>query len=186
LETEELATNCGEGQIDKPKKEQARSRGDADQEDEGEQRAESALILERAIARAKPTKGWEQVITFNADVRCGDLPLEIFHGGFGGQDSVLSNQTDDLGPQRDKRNQVDDRERAKKEPANEKVLRRLDVFSPKTSSQSREQGAMIGDEAVSAFGALSENRGVDVPVEQPLFVRIMREGTKRSFGGGVD
>jgi len=45
---------------------------------------------------------------------------------------------------------------------------------------------MIGDEAVSAFGALSENRGVDVPVEQPLFVRIMREGTKRSFGGGVD
>ena len=59
METEELATNCREGKIDKPKKKQAGSRRETDEQNDREKHAERALILERAIARAEPTKGWK-------------------------------------------------------------------------------------------------------------------------------
>ena len=49
------------------------------------------------------------MITFDADVGRSDLSLESFHGGFGGQDAVLSDQTDDLGPKGDEGDEVDDR-----------------------------------------------------------------------------
>ena len=91
--------------------------------------------MQRAIAGAEPTEGWEQVVSFDADVRSGDLPLKIFHGGFGRQDAILPDQAENLGPERDKRDEIDNRKGAKKEPANEKVLRRFDVLAPEPASE---------------------------------------------------
>ena len=64
----------------------------------------------------------------------------------------MSDETDDLGPKGDERDEIDDCKGAKKEPADEKVLGRLDVFSPETSGDCRKNGAMVGDEAVGTLG----------------------------------
>lgn len=80
METEELATNCGERQIDQPKQKQAWGRSEADEEKDREEDPKSALPLDGTIAGAEPTEGWKQMITFDADVGSGDLSLKIFHG----------------------------------------------------------------------------------------------------------
>src|SRR5881394_469438 len=45
---------------------------------------------------------------------------------------------------------------------------------------------MSGDEAGSALGIARKSGGMNVPVEKPLFVRIVRERTEGSFSAGVD
>ena len=118
------------------------------------------------------------MITFETDVCSGDLAVEIFHGGFGGQDTIFSNQPDNLTPERNERDEVNNCEGAKKQPANDNMLRRFDVFSPKALGDGGEESAMSGDKTVGAFGTSSEYLGMNLPVEEPLFARIVGERAK--------
>src|SRR6476620_2846536 len=66
------------------------------------------------------------------------------------------------------------------------MFRRLDVFTPETSSEGREESAMIGDETVCAFRGSRENGRMGIPVEKPLFVRIAGECPESGFSAGVN
>lgn len=60
------------------------------------------------------------------------------------------------------------------------------MFSPERAGNGREQAAMAGDETVGAFGSSNKYWRMDVPVEEPLFMRIVGERTESGLGPGVN
>jgi len=142
--------------------------------------------MKGAITRAEPSERWKHVVAFEADVCSGDLLVEIFHGGLGGQDAILSNQAADLGPKGDECDEIDNRQRAEEEPTHQKMLWRLDVIAPEQASDGGKESAMGRDETVGAFGDSRKSCGMDVPIEKPLFMRVGCECPDCSFSAGVN
>jgi hypothetical protein len=58
------------------------------------------------------------------------------------------------------------------------------VFSPEPSSDGGEERTMGRDETVRAFGGSSEHGGMDIPIQEPLFVRIVGECPESGFSAG--
>src|SRR6266850_67934 len=60
------------------------------------------------------------------------------------------------------------------------------MFSPEPAGDCRKQCAMTGNKTVGAFGSSSEYCRMDVPVEEPLFMRMVGERTESGLGPGVN
>ncbi len=60
------------------------------------------------------------------------------------------------------------------------------MFSPKALGDGGEESAMSGDKTVGAFGTSSEHLGMNVPVEEPLFARIVGERAESGLSAGVN
>src|ERR1051326_303180 len=98
----------------------------------------------------------------------GDRPL-------GRSNSITADQTSDLSPKGDERHQINEGHGAQEYATHEKVRGRPDLTAPCQPRQRGEKAAMAGDEPVAPFQSAREHRRMDVPIQQPLFVRIVRQ-----------
>ena len=90
------------------------------------------------------------------------------HELVGRQDAVVPDQTADLHPKRNESDQINQSERAEKNPAREKIIRQLDVPAPEPAREPGEKGPVPGDKPVGTLGDLRDDRGIFISAQQPF------------------
>ena len=69
----------------------------------------------------------------------------------GRQNAVVADESADLRPERNEGDEINRAERAQKNPAREKIIRRFDVPAPKPAREPGEKSPVAGDKTVGAF-----------------------------------
>src|SRR4051794_4800314 len=119
-------------------------------------------------------------------LQAGNLSTDILHRHPSRRDAIVAEQAADLNPHRDKRDQVNQSQRAKERPTNQEVGGNLRALPPTKAREQGEEAPMLRHESIKPFTAAGENGGMNVPIQQPTFARVFRERTQRRFRASED
>src|ERR1700730_349211 len=122
--------------------------------------------MKEPVARVEPAQRWQDRQGAAAKLSVSRRK-KFAHWG----NSVRADESVDLDPERNERDQENQTDRAKKPASRRKISRRANVIAPKKSRNRRCEPAIRSDDFVKAFRDRRETRNVVVIPGQPLFRR---------------
>ena len=167
LKAHEIAPDDHKRQVEQPERRQTRRRSESgDQQNRGS-RAGGAQEIKETIRGIEPTERWQQIKSFRTDALLVALLFHRRHELAGRQNAIMSDESIDLGPERDESEEIHEAQRPQKKPAHEKIRGRFHVPPPAPTRERREQRAVSCHEAVSPFTERREQRERLVHSRQP-------------------
>ncbi len=168
-----------EGQVENPAGQEARGRRKPQHRQQRGSRAGSAQQAERAVARAEPAEGGQQI-----EAHPARLPPHGVEKLGHRKDPARSDEALNLDPERDERDQVAKPDRSQEEIVRDPVFGLLDARAPEDAGRGRSALTVAGDEAVGKLRDSGEAGQDLVGLEQPPPSRCFAEGPEdrpRSF-----